>query len=175
MAACRAGFALMDMAENHANGINRLRAHDGHFFPNGAGKNGAQPGQGYAPECIHHGLDYDPAGVRAAGWSGMNWSGGGALAAAAYLELHYGALHVDLARRSVTPIDSVAVNDVRWSANQLELALSSSLQNLPAPYTESRDVTVTVEPAPMPVTIHANGRQLTVVPDAGHQSFEVTL
>ena len=37
-------------------GINRLRAHDGHFFPNGAGKNSAQPGQGYAPECVHRGL-----------------------------------------------------------------------------------------------------------------------
>ena len=175
VAACRAGFALMDMAENHANGINRLRAHDGHFFPNGAGKNGAQPGQGYAPECIHHGLDYDPAGVRAAGWSGMNWSGGGALAAAAYLELLFGALHVDLGRRSVTPIDGVAVSDERWSADQVELVLSSSLLNLPAPYTEPRSVTVTVEPGLVPVTIRANGRQLTVAPDAGRQSFAVTL
>ena len=175
VAACRAGFALMDMAENHANGINRLQAHDGHFFPNGAGKNGAQPGQGYAPECIHHGLDYDPAGVRAAGWSGMNWSGGGALAAAAYLELLFGALHVDLGRRSVTPIDGVAVSHVRWAPHQVELTLSSSLQNLPAPYAEPRDITVTVEPGSAPVTIRANGRQLTVAPDAGRQSFAVTL
>ena len=175
VAACRAGFALMDMAQNHANGINRLRAHDGHFFPNGAGKNGAQPGQGYAPECIHHGLDYDPAGVRAAGWSGMNWSSGGALAAAAYLELLFGALHVDLGRRSVTPIDGVAVNDVRWSTNQVELVLSSSLQSLPVPYTEPRNITITLEPTSVPVTVRANGQQLTVAPDAGRRSFEVTL
>ena len=105
----------------------------------------------------------------------MNWSGGGALAATAYLELHFGALHVDLARRSVTPIDRVAVDDVRWYEGQVALTLSSSLQNLPVPYTEPRAVTVTVEPAPVPVTLRANGCQLTVVPDAGRQSFEVTL
>ena len=175
VAACRAGFALMDMAENHANGINRLRAHDGHFFPNGAGKNGAQAGQGYAPECIHHGLDYDPGGVRAAGWSGMNWSSGGALAAAAYLELLFGALHVDLSRRTVTPIDGVTVNDARWSDGQVALAVSDSLQSLPVPYTEPRSITITVEPAPAPITVRANGQGLAVAPDGGRQSLEVTL
>ena len=51
----------------------------------------------------------------------------------------------------------------------------SSLQNLPVPYTEPRDVTVTVEPASVPVTLRANGQQLTVAPDAGRQSFQVTL
>ena len=68
----------------------------------------------------------------------------------------------------------MAVSDERWSADQVELALSSSLQNLPAPYTEPRNVTVTVEPGLVPVTVRANGRQLTVVPDAGRQSFAVT-
>ena len=85
------------------------------------------------------------------------------------------AITVHLGRRSVIPIDGVAVSDERWSADQVELALSSSLQNLPARCTEPRNITVTVEPGPVPVTIRANGRQLTVAPDAGRQSFAVTL
>ena len=97
------------------------------------------------------------------------------MVAASYLDLLFGALHVDPGRRSVTPIDVVAVSDVRWAANQVDLTLSSSLQNLPVPYTEPRSVTVTVEPASLPVTIRVNGRQLAVAPDAGRQSFAVLL
>ena len=67
----------MDIPENHANGINDVVMTQG-------------PGLGWAPENIHH-----TGEGRGYGWSGLNWSSGGALAASAYLERHFGSAWAD--------------------------------------------------------------------------------
>lgn len=170
VAACRAGFTLMDMKENHDNGINNLVAHDGCFFPNGAGKKTAQPGQGYAPECIHHGLDYDPNGLRVAGWSGLNWSSGGALAASAYMEILFGNVFVDPRNQTVTPIDGLRVDNLRFEKSTVDFSLSSSLKNLKAPYLDPREIIITIGERTEPVTLAVNGREYEIPAGDGKES-----
>lgn len=124
IAACRAAFALLDIAENHANGINQLIMREG-------------PGEGYAPENIHHlGLDGECM------WTGMNWSAGGALAAAAYLERLFGSLLVDLTSQKVYPIDGVHAVLTGGGCDPWQLAVSSALAALLSPYRVPREVTV---------------------------------
>lgn len=123
VAACRASFALMDMHENHANGIN-----DVVLEPQGAGL-------GYAPENIHaRGPDSGYA------WSGMNWSAGGALAASAYLERHLGSIFLDLPRHRAHGIDGMHVQAKRWTEDTVELEVRSALRDLPRPFTGERGV-----------------------------------
>jgi hypothetical protein len=81
IAAARAGFALMDIKENHANNVNRLQP-----------PLTEAPGLGYAPENIFHG---GPDPNDRGGWTGFNWGPGGALAASAYLERKFGAVWVE--------------------------------------------------------------------------------
>lgn len=121
IAACRASFALMDTKENHANEINSVTMpHMGE-------------GQGYAPENIHHrGAD---AGY---GWSGMNWSGAGGLAASAYLERHFGSVYVDVAARRAFGVDGVRATVESWEDNALDLQIDSSLRELMEPYLGER-------------------------------------
>lgn len=125
VAACRAAFALMDMPENHANHINDV------VMPHlGAGK-------GYAPENIHHrGRD---SGY---GWSGMNWSAAGGLAASAYLERHLGTVFLDTDRCRAYAVDGVAVDVQSWRDNVIHLHIHSSLRALPVPWQEARDIII---------------------------------
>ena len=95
VAACRASFALMDMKENHEQKINSLVL-ERDFQPNTAGQGRAKPGQGYAPENIHHGAEFCFNGTFGCCWTGMNWSAGGGLAASAYLERHLGSAHLSI-------------------------------------------------------------------------------
>ena len=125
IAACRASFALMDIPENHANHINRVE------MPHlGAG-------QGYAPENIHHrGRD------TGYGWSGMNWSAAGGLAASAYLERHWGTLYLDVATRQAFAIDGVTVRVESWTEDAVSLTVASALRDLAMPYRETREITL---------------------------------
>ena len=125
IAACRASFALMDTVENHENDINSVEMpHMG-------------AGQGYAPENIHHrGRD---AGY---GWSGMNWSSGGGLAASAYLERHWGTIFLDVATQQAFAIDGMKVQIASWSEKGICLEISSALSDLPMPFREERAITL---------------------------------
>ena len=125
VAACRAAFALMDMRENHANGINDV------VMPHlGAGL-------GYAPENIHHG-----GADSGYGWSGMNWSAAGGLAASAYLERHLGTVFLDMAHRTAHAIDGVAVQVGHWHDDSVELQVQSALRSLPLPFAEEREIVI---------------------------------
>ena len=125
IAACRASFALMDIPENHENEINSVE------MPHlGAGK-------GYAPENIHHrGRD---AGY---GWSGMNWSSAGGLAASAYLERHWGTVYLDVAAKRAFAIDGMTVKVESWTEDAVRLDITSTLHGLPMPYLEDREITL---------------------------------
>jgi len=124
VAACRASFAMMDIPENHENGINAL------VMPQG-------PGLGYAPENVHHGGPKPPH--ESGEWTGFDWSSGGALAASAYLERHFGALWLDGAARRATPIDGLAVAVDRWDGVEIDLTVASALETLTYPYTRPRE------------------------------------
>jgi hypothetical protein len=132
VAAARAGFALMDIPENHANGINRLSV------PPGTGLTQEQgAGQGYAPENIYHG-----GPKSGTGWTGFDWSAGGALSAAAYLEQQFGTVWVDGRCRLALPIDGATANVVSWDDNRIILNIGNALGALPQPFTMSRAILI---------------------------------
>jgi len=115
VAACRASFALMDIEENHAGGINDIVMEQG-------------PGLGYAPENLHHcGAD----ARESSGWTGFNWSSGGALSASAYLERRFGGVWVDGLARTITPIDGVSAFIREWSDGSIKFDISSALLGQP--------------------------------------------
>ncbi len=155
VAACRAAFALMDMRENHANGINDV------VMPHlGAGL-------GYAPENIHHG-----GADSGYGWSGMNWSAAGGLAASAYLERHLGSVFLDMARRTAHALDGVAVQVVNWQEDVIELQVQSTLDALPLPFAEAREIVIRaggwdwIDQDPEDFTLILNGEPpLRIEPD----------
>jgi len=143
VAACRAGFALMDIAENHANEINDIVMDEG-------------PGLGYAPENIHHGGVRPPRS--GGGWTGLDWSSGGALAASADLERRFGAVSLDGVARTATPIDGVAATVDEWEGARLHLTVTSPLNALGHPYAEPREVTIKGRRLPDGVyTVSING------------------
>ena len=131
VASARAGFALMDISENHANGINQLSV-----MPPGL-KREQGAGLGYAPENVYHG---GPASDT--GWSGFDWSAGGALSAAAYLEQKFGGVWVDFKTRDVVPIDGTAATLVASDDGRIALKISNALDSLQAPFTTPRDVLI---------------------------------
>ncbi|MBC8533636.1 hypothetical protein [Yeguia hominis] len=159
VAACRAAFALMDMKENHANKINNLHG-DQNLKILYAANGKAKPGQGYAPENIHHHFGsahtsqadeamkkkaaergIDMKGFEAE-WTGMTWSSGGALAASAYLEKHVGNVCVDLRSAYAFGIDGVQAELI--SAATPEITVRSQLSNLPLPYCEPQRLIIQV-------------------------------
>lgn len=141
VAACRAGFALMDMEENHANDINQLRF--GKEIDIRCLKNGkAKPGQGYAPENIHHSMDMNPDEKHSYVWTGLTFSSGGGLTASAYLEKHVGNVCVDLRQAYAIGIDGVRAELV--SSEKPEIRVRSLLSELPLPYKESRQLIIKV-------------------------------
>lgn len=153
VAACRASFALMDIPENHANAINDVAM------------DAFGAGQGYAPENIHH------AGKNSGyGWSGMNWSAAGGLAASAYLERHLGAVYLDMAARRALAVDGVQVEVRRWEDRHIHLDIRSALRSLPVPYREARDVVIRAggwdraERAPEDVRLTLNGETTLSLP-----------
>lgn len=123
VAACRASFALMDIHENHLNGINAVEMPDHGLH------------QGYAPENIHHnGRD------TGYGWSGMNWSAAGGLAASAWLERHLGSVFLDVSRQIAHGIDGMRAKVLSWTEGRVELELASSLRDLKHAHDGSRDI-----------------------------------
>ncbi len=139
VAACRASFALMDIRENHENGINSCvvgTTLDARRAAHGA----ARPGQGYAGENIHHGGTDAPD----SSWTGMTWSAGGGLAASAYLERRFGGVWVDHARRIVVPIDGVRADLLTCDEDRIEVSVRSALDRLPAPYRGVRAIVLKV-------------------------------
>jgi hypothetical protein len=113
VAACRASFANMDIEENHVNKINNLRPI------------AVPPGQGYSSETIFH------EGT-SPNWchTGFDWGPGGALAASAYLELHFGSVWIDGHTRQAVPIDGVAAKIISWDADRIVLDVRSALTAL---------------------------------------------
>jgi hypothetical protein len=162
VAACRAAFALMDMAENHENGINdTVMGEKLGVRPKVAGGR-AEPGMGYAGENIYHRLQNREwhGGRDLTHWTGMNWSAGGGLAAAAYLERLFGAVWVDGAARVAVPIDGVAARVQSWDDGRIALEVRSALANLERPFVEAREITVKfgrMRPGNYDITI--NGKQ----------------
>jgi hypothetical protein len=137
VAACRASFALMDMPENHLNGINRCVLGD-NLSGNRAAGGGAVAGKGYAGENIHHrGGDN-----HFSGWTGMNWSSGGALAAAAYLDWRFGSVWVDCAAGMAVGVDGLAVVLDHCENGRVELTVENALGSLSEPFTQPRGITV---------------------------------
>ena len=68
---------------------------------NRAAGGAAVAGGGYAGENIHHrGGDN-----HFSGWTGMNWSAGGGLAASAFLDWQFGGVWVDLSAGAAVGID----------------------------------------------------------------------
>ena len=129
--------ALMDMPENHENGINRAVVGQNIAADNAA--NGqAEPGVGYAGENIHHSGRENHRCL----WTGMNWSSGGGLAASAYLERHFGGVWVDGQSRTVTPVDGVSASITRWDGTDVNLTIASALDGLKFPYSNSREIAV---------------------------------
>ena len=131
VAAARAGFALMDIAENHANGTNQLSV-----LPPGLKKEQGA-GLGYAPENVYHG---GPASRT--GWTGFDWSAGGALSATAYLEQKFGGVWVDVKTRQVIPIDGTVAAVVSWDDKRIVLKVGNALDSLQQPFTTPRAVRV---------------------------------
>lgn len=125
VAACRAGFALMDIAENHDNRVNGITRPEG-------------PGQGYASENIFHGGPDNTQG----GWTGYNWGPGGALAASAYLERQFGSVWVDGATQTTTPIDGVTARVTSWTNQVISLQLDSAMRHLPRAFTGAQRLVV---------------------------------
>jgi len=124
VAACRSSFALMDMPENHDNGINKIVLDQA-------------PGLGYAPENIHH------TGANSGyGWTGLNWSSGGGLAASAYLERRFGGVWVDGDTQTAFPIDGADATVDSWQGNEIHLTVASALEQIPSPYREPRFIVI---------------------------------
>jgi len=158
VAACRAAFALMDMRENHANDINQVLME-------------RWPGMGYAPENIHHTGPDSPTG-----WTGMNWSAGGGLAAAAYLERHVGDVWVEVAGRTVVPINGVRVTDIRWEDGAVTMQIESALADLPLPYIEPQDVRVCLGNVPLTgIDMTINGITRSLRPQTVAHSISITV
>lgn len=132
VAAARAAFALMDIPENHANGINPFS------LPPGTGLTKEQgAGMGYASENIYH------SGPKARnGWTGFNWSAGGALSAAAFLEQQFGSVWVDGRNRHAVPIDGTTANVVSWQDDRINLNIGNALGSLQQPFTTSRAILI---------------------------------
>lgn len=152
VAACRASFALMDIRENHLNGINTVEMPDHGLH------------LGYAPENIHHsGRD------TGYGWSGMNWSAAGGLAASAWLERHLGSVFLDVSRRIAHGIDGMQAKVLSWTVERVELELASSLHNLTHPYEGSRDIVLLtggwqwMDEDPDDLELVVNGEELGVI------------
>jgi hypothetical protein len=137
VAACRSSFALMDMPENHGNDINRCVL--GENLSGGLAAGGkAAAGRGYAGENIHHrGGDN-----HFSGWTGMNWSAGGGLAAAAFLDWRFGSVWVDCSAGAAVGIDGTAAAVERIENGHIELTVANALESLAVPYTEPRQITV---------------------------------
>ncbi len=132
VAAARAGFALMDISENHGNNINQLSV------PPGVGLTQAEgAGQGYAPENVYHG---GPKSLT--GWTGFNWSSGGALAAAAYLDAKFGTVWVDGETKRAFAIDGVRASVVSWDGHAISLHVDNVLKDLPHPYSAEREIKI---------------------------------
>jgi hypothetical protein len=148
VAACRASFALCDMPENHANGINGLVIGK-NVDPRRAACGNAEPGKGYAPENIHHlaAEMWDEKRGYKGLWTGMNWSAGGGLAASAYLERHFGNVCVDLAAGRALGIDGFSATLRSWDGRTAGVEVSSPLQNLKQPFSARRRCRVTVQHA----------------------------
>lgn len=126
VAACRAAFALMDIEENHRNGINTIEMSIG-------------LGQGYAPENVLHS---GPGPIRKGLWTGFNWGAGGALAASAYLERTFGSVWVDGQAKQAVAIDGVTANVSGWSERRINLTVACALKALSHPYDEERTIVV---------------------------------
>lgn len=134
VAASRAAFAAMDMEENHANGINDYRV----TMAEGIS---VDKGIGMSPESLMHGDPKVHSG-EGGGWTGFNWGPGGGLAAAAYLERHFGSVWVDVAAKKVVAIDGVAAEATGWTNGHIELSVTNALQQLASPYTARRRIVV---------------------------------
>lgn len=152
VAACRASFALMDIRENHLNGINTVEMPDHGLH------------RGYAPENIHHnGRD------TGYGWSGMNWSAAGGLAAGAWLERHLGSVFLDVSRRMAHGIDGMRAEVLSWTEGRVELALASSLRDLKHPHNGPREVVLRaggwqwMDEDPDDLELVVNGEDLGIV------------
>jgi hypothetical protein len=141
VAACRASFAAMDIEENHANGINHCSV-------------SIEPGAGYAPENLVHG-----AFQTGAGWTGFNWGPGGALAASAYLDLHFGSVWVDGQARQAVGIDGATAKIVSWKGHEIRLEVRSALADLPHGYAKDRQLLVKFGRLPQEAyTVTINGK-----------------
>jgi hypothetical protein len=168
VAACRASFALCDIPENHANGINDLvfgQNVDARYAACGS----SAPGRGYAPENIHHLAAEMWAAERGYKglWTGMNWSSGGGLSASAYLEGHFGSACIDIAAGKAIGIDGMAVNLVSWDGRTAVVQAESLLQGLRHPWRSARRCRITVQHAgDGPCEIVVNGTFLGVLQGA---------
>lgn len=152
VAACRASFALMDIQENHLNGINTVEMPDKGLH------------QGYAPENIHHnGRD------TGYGWSGMNWSAAGGLAASAWLERHLGSVFLDVSRQIAHGIDGMRAKVLSWTEGRVELELASSLRDLKHAHDGPRNIVLMadgwqwMDEDPDDLELVVNGEELGVV------------
>jgi hypothetical protein len=144
VAACRASFALMDMKENHENGINRQRID-------------WAPSEGYSAENTYHNGPKDEQD----GWTGFNWGSGGGLTASAYLEQQFGTVWVDGDARQAIPINGVAASILAWNGESISLKVSNALGNLPYPFVEGREITIKFGHLRDPrYTLTINGQQL---------------
>jgi hypothetical protein len=163
VAAARAGFALMDIVENHTNGINELS------LPPGAGVNEKESaGLGYAPENVYH----EGPNSRT-GWSGFDWSAGGALSAAAYLEQHFGAVWADGETKQAIPIDGAVATVVSWDDNRIVLKIGNALDTLQHPFAAPREIRVKFGHLDRPnYDISINGHQFQ---NRGRQELETGL
>ena len=150
VAACRASFALMDIAENHANAINFTvkREPDGRRI-------------GRAPENVFHAGPGDAIG----GWSGFNWSAGGGLTASAYLERLFGSIWIDGRTRTATPIDGLKASVVAWEGSGISIEVASALSDLPSAYSGERVAVLrfgNLQDGPYSVTVNGEAPQDTV-------------
>lgn len=168
-AACRAGFALMDIEENHANGINDL--HFGKQINVSCLKKGqGKPGQGYAPENIHHGMDMAPNPPGDYVWTGLTFSSGGSLSASAYMEKHVGNICVDLANGFALGIDGVEAQLI--SAETPEITVSLPLEKLQQPYAGRRSLLLKVVADRTVDTLIINGEEALSL---GDNQFQFSL
>jgi len=146
VAAARASFALMDMEENHANGINVTTVGQG---PDG------WPGK--APENIYHCGPTDTVG----GYSGFNWEAGGGMTSAADLHRRFGDVWVDAESKLTVGIDGVSARVLAWEGETVDLQIESTLAELRSPYTKPRELVVKFgRLADGTYLVRANGREL---------------
>ena len=155
VAACRASFALMDMKENHRNGINQITRPEG-------------PGLGYSSENIFHNGPQDATG----GWTGYNWGPGGGLGASAYLERKFGSVVIDGKANRAVSIDGFQVTIESRHPDKLVLSAASSLNDLTYPYSEPRTIQLTFHNFDETPVVIVNGQTLGKVASTP-LSFEV--